>query len=568
MSLWFFDAEVFLKDWIFVFINPITRTKEVIVNDSEKLKEFYEGHKNDIFVAFNGKNYDVYIFKAILLDYDPKEVSDWIIVKGRKGWEYTSLFNKINLNIYDAMIGVHGLKTLEAFQGNNIKESSVDFNIDRKLNAEELAETIKYCENDVFEMIRVFLKRKGEFDAHVSLIKTFGLNISNISKTQAQLAAMILGAKKQYRNDEWNIRLPHTLQLGKYKHIGDWFLKDENHKYDSRLTTNIADVPHVIALGGLHGAKNNYLYTCKSDEVLIMADVDQLYPTIMVEYNLLSRNIKDPESFKKILAKSLELKALGLKKEREPYKRICNISYGAEGDKHNPMYDPLHRNLVCIFGQVFMIDLIDKIENICELIQSNTDGILIKIKKDNVDRFKQEVNKWQERTKLHMSFDEYVKVVQKDVNNYILIDDKGNYKTKGAYVKKLNDLDYNLAIVNEAVVNYLVYKIPVEETILNCKELKKFQQIVKVSSNYDYAVHGCKKLKEKTLRVFFSNSLLDGGVYKVKKGKQEKFADLSTNCFIINEDINGMKIPMKLDYQYYITISKRRISQFIGKDFL
>lgn len=559
----FYDWECFRYDSIVVIVDPVNKEEYVFANDRKGFLKFYSEHKNDIWVGFNSNNYDSWITKAVVADFDPYDMNDWIINKGRKGWEFSSILREVQLYDFDIMTTFHGLKTLEAFQGHNIKESSVDFDIERKLTPAEISEVIEYCKNDTYETIRVFLKRKGEFDAHVSLIKTFGLNISNISKTQAQLAAIILGAKKQYRDDEWNIRLPHTLQLGKYKHIGDWFLKDENHKYDSRLTTNIADVPHVIALGGLHGAKNNYLYTCKSDEVLIMADVDQLYPTIMVEYNLLSRNIKDPDSFKKILAKSLELKALGLKKEREPYKRICNISYGAEGDKHNPMYDPLHRNLVCIFGQVFMIDLIDKIENICELIQSNTDGILIKIKKYNVDRFKQEVNKWQERTKLHMSFDEYVKVVQKDVNNYILIDDKGNYKTKGAYVKKLNDLDYNLPIVNEAVVDYFVKKIPVEETILNCNELKKFQQIVKVSSNYDYAVHGCEKLNDKTLRVFASNSLLDGGVYKVKKGKQEKFADLSTNCFIINEDINGMGIPLKLDYQYYIDISKKRIKQFI-----
>ena len=559
MSLWFFDAEVFLKDWIFVFINPITRTKEVIVNDSEKLKEFYEGHKNDIFVAFNGKNYDVYIFKAILLDYDPKEVSDWIIVKGRKGWEYTSLFNKINLNIYDAMIGVHGLKTLEAFQGNNIKESSVDFNIDRKLNAEELAETIKYCENDVFEMIKVFLKQKEEFDAQMALIKEFKLPLSCVSKTKAQLSAYILGAKKQYRDDEFDFKIVDTLRLSKYKHIANWYKNPINWDYEKEQVVNVAGVKHTFSYGGLHSSRSNEII----EGFLVNVDVASYYPSLMIEYDFGSRNCTKFYKFKEIYKKRLELKQQGKKKEQAPFKIVLNSSYGAMKDEYNPMYDPRQANNVCINGQLLLLDLIEKVEGMCEILNVNTDGILVKLRREDYFDFKEICKNWERRTRMNLEYEEYKKFIVKDVNNYILIDDKGNYKTKGAYVKQQHDLDYNLAIVNEAVVDYFVKKIPVEETILNCKDLRKFQQIVKVSSNYDYAVHGYNKLKEKTLRVFASNSLLDGGVYKVKKGKQEKFADLSTNCFIINEDINGIPIPLKLDYQYYIDISKKRIKQFI-----
>ena len=50
------------------------------------------------------------------------------------------------------------------------------------------------------------------------------------------------------------------------------------------------------------------------------------------------------------------------KKEREPYKRICNISYGATGDEFNAMYDPLNRNLVCVYGQVLMVMLLEELE--------------------------------------------------------------------------------------------------------------------------------------------------------------------------------------------------------------
>lgn len=567
MSLIAIDFEVFYADWLMVAINPIERTETVIVNDRDKFKQFFEEHKNDIFIFYNGRHYDQFIMKALLLDFNPKDVNDWIIVKDLPGWKYSDLFNKIKINFFDVMTTFHGLKTLEGFMGNNIKESSVDFTLNRKLTPSEIDETIIYCRHDVRQTLKVFIERKAEFDAQMALIKKFQLPLEYIGKTQAQLAAIILGAVRRQFDDEWNIRLPDTVQLGKYKYIGDWFLREENHDYSSdiKLKTNIAGVPHVIALGGIHGALDNYIYDCKDDEIFIMADVDQLYPTIMVEYELLSRAIIEPERFKNILSNSLELKRLCKKTEREPYKRICNITYGAEGDKFNAMYDPLHRNLVCVFGQLFMIDLIDKIEGFCKLCQSNTDGILVKVKKSDVPRLKEEIKKWEQRTRLHMSFDEFVKVIQRDVNNYIIVAADGSYKSKGAVVKKLNNLDYDRAIVNEAVVNYFIKGVPVEETIFGCDELKKFQQIVKVSSKYEYALHGNKKLNDKTLRVFASNDTKDGGVFKVKKGfNPAKFSDTSDNCFIINDDINGMKVPEKLNKQFYVELVKKRISQFLG----
>ena len=66
-----------------------------------------------------------------------------------------------------------------------------------ELTAEELESTIKYCTHDVEQTMQVFLKTKANFDAHMSLIKTFDLSLSSISKTQAQLSAMALGCVKK-----------------------------------------------------------------------------------------------------------------------------------------------------------------------------------------------------------------------------------------------------------------------------------------------------------------------------------------------------------------------------------
>jgi hypothetical protein len=230
------------------------------------------------------------------------------------------------------------------------------------------------------------------------------------------------------------------------------------------------------------------------------------------------------------------------------------------------MYDPLHRKLVCVFGQVLMIDLIEKIEPFCKLIQSNTDGILVLIKDKDFDRLDDVVYQWEQRTGLHMSFDIFRKIIQKDVNNYLAIDQDGEVKRKGAYVKKLNNLDNDLPIINEALVQFMINDVPVEKTIGECDHLKDFQKIVKVSSKYICAWHKGQKLQDKTHRVFASTDPDDTyiGKVKLKKGCEvvEKFGNTPDQCFIFNDDVNGVKVPAKLDKNYYIDIAKKRLQAF------
>ena len=597
----FFDFEVFKYDWLVVAIDPIEQREFVIVNNKNKLSDLYHNYKNDIWVGYNCRNYDQYILKAILCGFNPKDMNDWIIVKDRKGWEFSSLLRKISINLFDVMPNPPvSLKALEAFMGYSIHETSVPFDIDRKLTEQEIAETIKYCKFDVLNTIEVFLKRKGEFDAQIDLLKAFNLPFSNIGKTQAQLAAVIFDAKKQTFKDEWEIRLPENLQLGKYQFVGDWFLDKNNHKYEHyvvgksgkkkkekvHLECEIAGLPHIIAWGGIHAGQTINI-TCAPDEVIIDADAGQLYPNLMRIYKLLSRAARKPEMLGYILDKSMTLKAQGKKKEREPYKRQCNIVYGASGDPTNALYDPLMRNLVCVYGQVFFIDLIDKIEDIAQILNSNTDGIFFKVKRKDLDELYRRIEAWEERTQLKMEYAEYSKFVSKDVNNYVAVKTNGAIHSKGAYVKELNDLDYDLPIINEAVKNYIVYGYRVEDTIFGCREFRKFQKVVKLSNKYKWVEHEQGLIDEQTCvisdrtkirlahyktnvkydnkayRVFASNDADHGRLLKCDGVRNPaKFGNTPDRCFVYNDDLNGVPIPKNLDYQWYINLAYKRLNDF------
>lgn len=565
--MWVFDCEVFIKDWMFVFINPNnTKEREIIINDAEKLKLFYESHKDDIFIGYNARSYDQYIFKAILCGIDPKKVNDYIIVEGNKGGTFSRKFRDINLLIYDCMVDkTKSLKQLEAFMGNDIKESSVDFNINRKLNKEELELTKKYCIHDVEQTIEVFKRQPEELESQTSLVEAFELPKNYMNKTKAQLSAIILGAKRTIdRFDDFDINLPNTMVVSnKYSFIVDWYNLKINRNYAMSLKTKVYGVPHIFAWGGIHGAISNY----SGEGYYVMSDVASLYPSIMIEYGYLSRNVPDMDSYKRIREKRLELKK-AKNPMQLPYKIVLNSTYGAMKDKYNQLYDPLMANNVCITGQLLLLDLIDKIEckfgNQCELIQSNTDGILVKLpSKEAYDEYVAVCDEWSKRTRLDLEHDVYVKVYQKDVNNYVILSEDGRYKSKGAYVKKLNDLDNDLPIVNKALVNKLVHDIEISKTINECDELKGFQKVVKIGRDYEYGLHGEERVNENVLRVFASKREADGGIFKFRNEKADKVGNTPDVAFIDNDDVNNKNVPSFLDKDWYIDLGNKRYDDFM-----
>lgn len=568
----FYDFEVFKHDWMAVVINPVTHDERVIINDADALTALYEGHKREIWVGYNNIHYDQFIFKGILCGFDPKAINDFIIAEGHKGWQYSSLLRKVYMVNYDVFHPRtdRGLKTHEAYLGNDICETTVPFDIDRKLTEAEIAETVKYCRHDVEQTIEVFMQRKSEFDARMDLLKMFDLPLAYLGKTDAQLTAIILGAERpaRPRDDEFDIVPLACLNLGPYDFIRSWYLDPANQDYSTTLDFDIAGCPHKCAWGGLHGAIAQYA----GEGYFINVDVESYYPAEMIAHELLSRNVQDPSKFKGIRDHRIELKHAKDPRQKA-LKLVVNGTYGASKDKFNALYDPRQANMVCVNGQFMLIDLMHKLVRDvgAEIIQSNTDGVLIRMPDGfdgGPDAFYDRVDdvayEWEHRTGMGLEFDEFTRVYQKDVNNYVLVAADGSMKTKGAYVKKLGPLDYDLAVVNKALVEFMVHGVPVEDTIAADDDLIDYQRVVKVSGKYKYGVHGHERLTDRCFRVFASTRESDGMIGRVKAGKAkpEKFGNTSEHSFIDNGDVHGKKCPGYLDKGWYIQLAKTRLAQF------
>lgn len=567
-GLLFYDFEVFKYDWLVVVMDMTVKKTHVIINSPEELEALYKANIKEIWVGFNSRHYDQYILKAILCGFDPKKVNDYIITKGNPGWKFSSLFRQFPLWNYDVMLNTDvGLKSFEGFMGNDIKETSVPFNIDRKLTPEEIAETVKYCKHDVEQTVQVFLKRTEEFNTMMYFIKHFGLSMDYISKTKAQLAAEILGGNRKGADfdDEFQFPILDCLHLNKYKHIAEWYANPENHDYSKKQDKQIvAGVEHTFAWGGGHGARAKY----SADGVFLIIDVTAYYPSLQKKYHFGYRVMNHPENFEFIHDSNIAYKRKGDKKARQPFKIMDNAISGQMKQKSSALYDPMSNNSICINGQLLLLDLVEHIEPYCELIQNNTDGIIVKLKdyEHDFDVLDDVVYEWEQRTGMKMDFDTYIGTIyQKDVNNYLLIDRKtGAVKAKGGYVMKLNDLSYDLPIINKALVDYMIHGIPVRRTIMECQDLREFQLVSRISSKYTHILYGDKPIKEKCIRVFASNNPADPGVKKVHAVRKTtaKLTNSPEHCFIFNDDVKSVPVPDKLDRQWYIDFANKRLSDF------
>jgi len=184
--------------------------------------------------------------------------------------------------------------------------------------------------------------------------------------------------------------------------------------------------------------------------------------------------------------------------------------------------------------------------------------------KEDVDKYLKICEDWCERTKMDLDHDMIEKVIQKDVNNYIIIQADKKVKSKGAYVKTLSLLDNDLPVVNKALKEYLINNVSIEDTILNCNNLIDFQKCVKITGAYKYALYGQEKINLKVIRVFASKLASDPCIMKVKDDfkSPEKIGNTPDRVFIVNDNVVDMKIPPKLDKYWYIKLAKKRLEDF------
>ena len=584
MNRWIYDIEVFAHDWIVVFRRVDDDHHHIIHNNNYQLREFFMAHSDDVFGGFNNRHYDDWVVQSMLSGADNATVkahNDFIIEQDGNGWEFPFIrgqrkqFRSFDLRD-DLPIGL-SLKAIEANMGLSIVESSVDFTLDRPLTEDELRQTIRYCCNDVDATLKLYEARKAYLDSKTAVGSMKGIDEAvALGLTNAKLTAAFVDAKAQYHDDEFEYKPPKELRISKYKKVLEFFKVID---YDQKLKIDIAGVPHVYGWGGLHGAIPNYFQKSDDDTVIMIADVGSYYPSMIIQYGFASRNSPDADAYKDVYVKRMAAKHSGDKVTANSLKLVLNTYYGATKNQYNDLYDPRMANAICITGQLFLTDLIEKLELIkgFELIQSNTDGIIIRYPKKVDQQIRDVIGEWEKRTRLTMELGEVRAIAQKDVNNYIMEDGDGHIKSKGGYVSLYAGGDFkmnSLQIIHKAIGDYFLHGTPFEDTINACEDPLAFQIIAKAGGTYtgvvwekvDILNDGEKMLipVQRVNRVYASKNTEYGTLYKIKAdGRRDKIASLPDHCLIDND--NRIRIE-HIDRQWYIELANKRVQDYLGAE--
>lgn len=150
----------------------------------------------------------------------------------------------------------------------SIKESSVPFDLNRPLTAEEREETEFYCKHDVDTTEKLVDIRKDYLKNKINLGKLAGLEeVKALSMTNAKLTAAMLQAQLQPHHDERDYVYPSNLKREYIpQEVFEFFdrLKDKSipdeEVFKGKLNLMIGDCPVTLGYGGIHGAVPNYFW--------------------------------------------------------------------------------------------------------------------------------------------------------------------------------------------------------------------------------------------------------------------------------------------------------------------
>jgi hypothetical protein len=126
-------------------------------------------------------------------------------------------------------------------------------------------------------------------------------------------------------------------------------------------------------------------------------------------------------------------------------------------------------------GQLTILMLIEALERYgIPVISGNTDGIVIKCPRGELEALNAIIGKWEKHTGLKTEETRYAALYSRDVNNYIAVKEGGGTKSKGAFGPPTLTKSPQNIICNEAVIAYLTKGSPCEQTVRDCSDITRF----------------------------------------------------------------------------------------------
>lgn len=282
-----------------------------------------------------------------------------------------------------------------------------------------------------------------------------------------------------------------------------------------KLKVTIGGSTYKLGMGGLHSTEKKTAHYATDEIILADNDVESFYPRTILNQRLCPPHLGEAflTVYEKIVNTRIHAKAEAAKAKKagdraaakkwktvaDSLKITINGSFGKLGNKYSTLYAPQLMLQVTITGQLVLLMLIEALEQIgIEVISGNTDGIISKYHKSRHDEVRALIAAWEEWTGYKTEETRYKAVFSRDVNSYVAIKEDGGdpearfideqlgAKTKGAYCERGSALNSILSknpetlICSDAVVRFLVDGTPVEKTIKECRDFRRFVAVKNV----------------------------------------------------------------------------------------
>ena len=584
----------------------------------------YQFNTNKIFAGYNNIHYDNPIINYIIDYYNVMKDKTYIEIcksifnlsktilnskEGEEGiwkkWKYQQWFESFDIltMLYSTQLRV-GLKEMQVtMQYPNVQEFVYDWDI--PLVESKFDEMIQYNINDVESTSELLDRCKKDIELRIAIEDEYGVRV--LSKDGVNIGMKIITQKYLEKTGQtwWDIKdLRSPMDKIPLKDVILPFVK-----YDSPILKDMLDtlkkqtvspgrkgyeykfifnnLRYTIGVGGIHSVNDPEIIIPKEDEYLIDCDVASLYPSMLIQHKFYPKHLGPEflEIYSKIREERIEAKHNGNKVKNETLKLALNGLSGNLQNEHNFCYSPFAVMQIRVNGQLLLLMLAEKLVEIgCKIIQANTDGLFLICKKNKYEEYQKVCKEWEKLTKLELEEDRFEAMYQYAINDYIAVKegyhktkDKKLIKTKGMFITEvLLGKGLSPKIIPEAIINYFVDNIPVEETIKNCKDIRKFLKAEKTGKQW--TVEYNDKIQQRINRFYVSNNGYYLWKFKTDSGVKEYqnmlkgYAVTLHNTFYSDEDLQWkyaqgetFESIYDINYNYYISQCKKIINDIKPK---
>jgi hypothetical protein len=470
---------------------------------------------NVIFCGYNNLHYDNPIINYIieyedkLMQYNIPTICSSIFnlsktittssednIDAWKHWKYQIWFDTFDIltMLYSNKLRV-GLKEIQVtMQYPNVQEFVCDWT--KPLPLEDFDSMIDYNINDIESTSELLNRCKKDVDLRIAIEDEYGVRV--LSKDGVNIGMKILNQKYLEKTgltwqDIKDLRSPMSviplkdviLPFIKYDSpILQRVLDDMKNQivspgrkgYENKFVFN--NLRYSVGVGGIHSVNSPEIIIPRDDEMLIDIDVASLYPSMLIEYEFYPKHLGKEflEVYKQIKDERIEAKHNGDKVKNETLKLALNGLSGNLQNEHNFCYSPFAVMQIRINGQLLLLMLAEKLTQIgCRIVQANTDGLFVLLKKDAYSKVNSICREWEQLTKLTLEEDRFKAMYQYAINDYFAITEDNKVKEKGMFITAVK-LGKGLTpkIIPKAVISFFKDGIPVEDTIKNCTDIRDF----------------------------------------------------------------------------------------------